>query len=271
MSGYLDKIQGLIAGEGELPVNTAKFASQKGYEVIAISLDSSNKAQLSKYCRKVYSFGPGELQKILDTLHSHEIRQVTFIGKVPKSILFKRPILDRRAISLLKSVKRLNDDKIMLVLIDELNKENIEVLDQTLFIKDLMAKKGVLTKLAPNEAQNIDIEYGFQIAKAMGELDIGQSVIVQNKMILAVEAIEGTDKAIERGAKLSDGNATVVKVSKPKQDRRFDMPTVGLRTLKTMKKHGAKILAIEAGETFIAQENEMLKFANDNKMAVVSV
>jgi len=267
----LPKTLGLIAGDGELPIRLVKSAKNMGFSTVAISLAPSNRSQLVKYCEKVYALGPGEIQKIVDTLHKENITQLSFIGKVHKGLLLRNPRLDARAFRMLKRHKRLNDDQIMLTVIEELESENISVLDQTLFIKDLLCKKGVLGKYVPSEEENIDIEYGFQIAKQMGNLDIGQSVVVQNKMILAIEAIEGTDRAIERGCKLGDGNAVVVKVSKPNQDNRFDIPTVGLKTLKNMKKFGGRILAIEANETFIVEKDEMIKFADKNKMVIVAV
>jgi DUF1009 family protein len=267
----LSKTLGLIAGDGELPVRLAKSAKYMGFSTIAISLASSNRNQLSKYCEKVYSIGPGQIQKIADTLHKEKITQLSFIGKVHKGLLLRNPRLDSRALKLLKQKNRLNDDQIMLTVIKELEAENISVLDQTLFIKELLADKGVLGDISPTEEELVDINYGFQVAKQMGKIDIGQSVVVENKMILAVEAIEGTDRAIERGCRLSSGKAIVVKVSKPNQDNRFDIPTVGVNTLKTMKKFGGRVLAIEANETFMVEKEKMIKFANVNKMVIVSV
>ncbi len=269
----LDKIQALIAGDGELPVHVARMAARDGYDVICISLCSKNRSELHKYCKKVYSFGPGEVLKILETLKNESIRQLTFIGKVSKEILFRNPKLDKKAIELLTSAKKLNDDAVMMLAVDELEKNGIQVLNQTIFIKELLVKKQVFTKLQPTEEQLADIDYGFQIAKEMGRLDIGQSVIVQNKMVLAVEAIEGTDKAIKRGAKLANKAhaAVVVKVSKPKQDNRFDIPTVGLKTLKTMRRYGANVLAVEANETLIVEQDKMIEFADKHKMVVVAV
>lgn len=269
----LDKIQALIAGDGELPVLVAKMAARDGYDVVCISLSTKNRNELYKYCKKVYAYGPGELLKIHEALKQENAKQLTFIGKVSKEILFRNPRLDKKAIEMLKQAKRLNDDALMLLLVEELEKNGIEVLDQTLFIKDSLVKKSVLTQLAPTEEQDIDIEYGFNMAKEIGRLDIGQTVVVQNKMMLAVEAIEGTDKAIARGAKLAQKAkaAVVVKVSKPKQDKRFDIPTVGLKTLKTMHRYGANVLAVEAGETFIVEEEKMINFANKNNMVVVAV
>ncbi|MFH0702492.1 MAG: UDP-2,3-diacylglucosamine diphosphatase LpxI [bacterium] len=267
----LSKKQGLIAGDGELPVKLVKSAQRNGFEIIAISLAPGNKNLLACYCKKVYSYGPGELQKILNTLHDEKITQLSFIGKVHKGLLFRNPRLDKRAVDLIKQKKKLNDDTVMLTIIEELNKEGITALDQTIFLKELLVSKGIIGSHFPDENQKLDIEYGFHVAKEMGRLDIGQSIIIQNKMILAVEAIEGTDRTIERGGRLGNGNAVVVKVSKPKQDKRFDIPTVGLKTLKTMKNFGAKVLAVEAGETFTVQKEEMIKFADKNKMVFVAV
>ena len=193
------------------------------------------------------------------------------MGKSHKGLLLRNPKIDAKALALLKQKKKLNDDEIMLTLIEELNKENITVLDQTIFIKDLVAPRGVLGKYTPDENQLIDINYGFQIAKEIGKLDIGQSVVVKNKMILAVEAIEGTDKVIERGCRLGRKNTVIVKVSKPNQDKRFDIPTVGLDTLKKMRKFGGKVLAVEAGETFLVEKDKMIEFVDKNKMVFMAI
>ncbi|MDD3593148.1 MAG: UDP-2,3-diacylglucosamine diphosphatase LpxI [Candidatus Gastranaerophilales bacterium] len=267
----LDKVQALIAGDGELPVMVAKIAAREGFDVICISLSHKNRNQLHKYCKKVYTFGVGEVTKIINTLKENSVKQLTFIGKVSKEVLFRNPRLDKKAFNLLKSAKQLNDDALMLIMVEELEREGIKVLDQTLFIKELLVKKGTLGNIEPDNQQLEDIEFGFKTAKEIGGLDIGQSVVVQDKMILAVEAIEGTDKCIERGGKLGSKRATVVKVSKPKQDKRFDIPTVGLRTLHVMKRFGANVLALEANETFIVEEEKMIEYANKHNIVVVAV
>ena len=232
----LEHKQCLMAGDGNLPVAMAKSAAQNGFEVICISLSSDNYNELKKHCSKVVSFGPGQVDSIKKFLKEEGVKQLTFLGKVSKTMLVKRPKLERRAIEMLKEMKKLNDDAVMLKIIEEMESVGITILDQTIFIKNLMVQKGVLTKLMPTEAQNLDIEYGFKIAKQMGGLDIGQSVVMKDRMIMAVEAIEGTDRCIKRGGKLArKKNAIVVKVSKPAQDKRFDIPAVGLRTIKTMK------------------------------------
>lgn len=271
MSIVLDNKQGLIAGDGQLPIEMAQHAKENGFEVVAISLSADNCAQLKKYCSKVYSVAPGEVLKIEKILSDEKISQITFLGKVHKGLLLKRPKFDSLAIELVKNAVKLNDDQVMLILVEELNKRGITALDQTIFIKKLMIAAGVLGKINPTQSQLDDVNYGFGLAKEMGKLDIGQSVVVKNKMIMAVEAIEGTDKCIARGAKLAKKDACVVKVAKPSQDKRFDIPTVGLKTLQTMKKFGANLLAVEANETIIVNQEKVIKFADKNGIVIMAV
>ena len=268
----LENKQCLIAGDGELPVCMAKSAKENGFNVVCISLSSDNYKELKKYCSKVVSYGPGQIESIKKFLQQENIKQLTFLGKVSKTMLVKRPKLEKLAIKLLKKMKKLNDDAIMLKVVELLEDIGITILDQTIFIKNLMVQKGTLTKLSPSANQMADIDYGFKIAKQMGGLDIGQSVVMKDRMIMAIEAIEGTDKCIKRGGKLAKKkNATVVKVSKPAQDKRFDIPTVGLKTIKTMKKYGANVLALESGETIIVDKDKMIKYANKHKMSIIAL
>ncbi len=271
MSIELEKKQGLIAGKGQLPVELAKNAKENGFDIIAISLSGDNRNELKKYCQKVYDFAPGQLQKIKDVLQKNEIKQLTFIGKVEKSIVVRRPKFDLLAIEYLKRAKRLNDDAIMLFIVDELAKIGITVLDQTIFIKNLLIPRGILGSIKPNEAQISDVEYGYKIAKEMGELDIGQSVVIKDRMIMAIEAIEGTDRCIKRGCRLGKKDSIIVKVSKPNQDKRFDIPAFGLDTLKNMKKYKANLIAVEANETILVDSKKTIEFANKNNIVVMAV
>ena len=248
----------------------AQYAKENGFEVVAISLSNDNYSQLKKYCSKVYSFCPGEVQKIENVLKSEGVKQITFLGKVSKTVLIKRPKFDSRAVEFIKKAIRLNDDKVMLI-IEELEKIGITILDQTLFIKNLMIPSGILGKLKPTQEQIDDVNYGYWLAKETGKLDIGQSVVIKDKMIMAVEAIEGTDKCIKRGCKIAKKNSRVIKVAKPSQDKRFDIPAIGLRTLKTMKKYKADLIAVEAGETIIVDREEVIKYANDNNIVIMAV
>ena len=271
MSLELEHKQGLIAGDGTLPVKMAQYAKENGFEVVCISFSKDNLSQLKKYCSKVYSCHPGEINRIEQILKDEEIKQATFLGKVNKSVLLKLYKFDSRAIEILKSVKRLNDDEVMLLIVREFEKLGICVLDQTIFIKNLMIPAGVLGKHKPTEAQMEDVNYGFWLAKEMGKVDVGQSVVIRDKMAMAVEAIEGTDVCIKRGAKLARKGACVIKVAKPKQDKRFDIPAVGLRTLKTMKRHRASLLAVEANETIIVDQEEVIKYADAHNIVLMAV
>ncbi len=268
----LENKQCLIAGDGNLPVMMAKSAKENGFEIVCISLSSDNYKDLKKYCSKVVSYGPGQIDSIKKFLIDENIKQLTFLGKVSKTMLVKRPRLEKTAIQLLKEMKKLNDDAIMLKIVEQLENIGIAILDQTIFIKKLMIQRGTLTTRKPSEAQLADIDYGFNIAKQIGGLDIGQSVVMKDRMIMAIEAIEGTDKCIKRGCKLARRkNAIVVKVAKPAQDKRFDIPAVGLKTIKTMKRYGANVLALESGETIIVDQDKMVDYANKHNMIIVAL
>ena len=271
MAIELEQKQGLIAGDGQLPVKMAQYAKENGFEIVAISLSSDNYRDLKKYCSKVYSCAPGEPLKIEKILKDEGIKQLTFLGKVSKSVLVKRPKFDSKAVEFFKKAVRLNDDKVMLMIIDELEKIGVTVLDQTVFIKNLMIPSGVLGKVQPTKEQIDDVNYGYEIAKEVGKLDIGQSVVIKDKMIMAVEAIEGTDKCIRRGAKLAKKDACVIKVAKPKQDKRFDIPAIGLKTIKTMKRYKAKLIAVEAGETIIVDQDKTIQYADKHGIVIMAV
>lgn len=271
MSITLENKQGLIAGDGILPVRMAQYAKENGFEVVCISLAKDNVRDLKKYCSKVYSCHPGEVNKIESILKEEQIKQITFLGKVHKKVLLQLHKFDKRAIDLIKEASRLNDDQVMLMIVQELEKIGVEVLDQTIFIKNLMIPAGVLGKHKPTEAQMADVNYGFWLAKEMGKLDVGQSVVIKDKMIMAVEAIEGTDVCIKRGTKLAKDGAVVVKVAKPKQDKRFDIPAIGMRTLRTMRHNGAKLIAVEANETIIVDQEKVIKYADEHDIVIMAV
>ena len=267
----LENKQGLIAGDGSLPVEMARHAQENGMEVVCISFANDNVKQLKKYCSKVYSCHPGEVNKIEQILKDEEIKQVTFLGKVHKRVLLKLHKFDKRAIELLKQAQRLNDDQVMLMIVAEFEKLGITVLDQTIFIKNLMIPSGVLGKHKPTEAQMDDVNYGFWLAKEMGKVDVGQSVVIKDKMAMAVEAIEGTDVCIKRGCKLAKRGACIVKVAKPSQDKRFDIPAIGLKTLRTMRKYKASLIAVEANETIIVEQEKVIKYADKHNIVIMAV
>lgn len=171
----------------------------------------------------------------------------------------------------LKRLKNRKDDTIMLAIVDEIEREGFSVLDQTVYLKPFMPKVGVLTKRQPTEEQWQDICFGFELAKQMGQLDIGQTVVVKHKAAMAIEAIEGTDKCILRGGELGRGEAVVVKTEKPNQDVRFDVPAVGIKTLMSMVDSGCNVLAVEAEKTIFVQQEDVLEMANRHNIIICAV
>lgn len=266
----LDRI-GLIAGTGELPEILAEQADSKNIKVIAIALSKDSISSLEPVCHKVFHLGIGQTAKILKTLKDEKINNVIIIGKVDKKVIFQTKIFDLQAINILRKMKFKDDKSLMTVVINILRSEGINCLDQSLFLKDLLPSKGVLTKKKPTESEREDIEYGYSVAKEMTRLEIGQTVVVKDKSIIAVEAMEGTDQTIIRGVKIAGKGAVVVKVSRPNQDFRYDLPTVGETTLSRLIKGKASVLAVEAEKTLIVNKNKMIDLADKYKISIVAI
>ncbi len=261
---------GLIAGSGELPLAVAAEARARGYTVIAVGLDPLAERALATAADEVKWVNVGKLGTIIDTLIKAGVKEAVMAGKVPKSLLYKSRITpDLRAVKVLFSLKDRSDDSIMLAITKELEKDGIRLLDTTDFSSGLLTPGGVLTRLSPSKEEWMDIAFGWEIAKQIGRLDIGQTVVVKDKAVMAVEAIEGTDEAIRRGGTLSGAGAVVVKVSKPQQDMRFDVPVTGLDTLRAMISIHARVLAVEAGQSILLDREKMIAEADGAGISVV--
>jgi DUF1009 family protein len=244
----------------------------RGVEVVPFMLGKGTGA-LRDLCRHPgHRITPGLLRRTLDLLVRENITHLVFAGKVNKWILLRDPRLDELATSALRTLARVNDDAVMLWLVEQLEQRGIRVLPQSDFLDDLFLPETRLTARAPNADEWRDARYGFEIAREMGRLDIGQSVVVHAGMILAVEAIEGTDECLRRAGKLTrKKGGVVVKVAKPGQDQRFDIPTVGLRTLKTMHRAGLHMLVTEADRTLYLEPAEMAAYADRRNMIILSM
>ena len=263
---------GLFAGVGQLPVEFMRAAQMQGHEVVVIAVVDGVAPELAREADAYYAINVAKLDKVIKTMKKEGVTKVTMIGKVTKEILFKGlKFPDLRAIKLLAKLRNRKDDTIMLAIVEEIEKDGIEVVDQTLYLKPLMPAAGVLTKRRPTEAEEDDIRFGFITAKAMGGMDIGQTVVVKNKAVMAVEAIEGTDACIRRGGSLGRGNSIVVKVAKPNQDVRFDVPAVGKTTIESMLESGCTVLAMEAGRTLFVEQQEVLALANKHGLCICAV
>ena len=233
---HINKKLGLIAGKGDLPIAVAGEAKARGYSVIAFGLESLADESLGSYVDEMKWINVGKFGKLIDGLKKSGVKEAVMAGKVSKTLLYKSKITpDLRAVKLLFSLKDRKDDSILLAIADELAKEGITLLDITMFSRELLMPAGVLTKSRPSEDEWKDIKFGWEIAKEIGRMDIGQTVVVKDRAVMAIEAIEGTDEAIRRGGKLAGKGAVVVKVSKPNQDMRFDVPTVGVQTVLAMR------------------------------------
>lgn len=266
------KTIGLLAGTGGLPVQFARAARGMGFTVIVVGVVPGVDPELGAIAHKFYQISVGQLQEILTTLKNEGVTEVTMLGKVTKELMFTGTVqLDDRIKKVLASLTDNSDDTIMLGFVRELMSEGFSVLDQTALLKTLMPTPGVLTDRQPTPGERADMEFGFQMAKEMGRLDIGQTVVVKSCAVIAVEAIEGTDACILRGGELGRGNVTVAKVAKPKQDLRFDIPTVGLNTLQKMCEAKATALVIEAGKTLLTDRENVLKMANEHGITIVAM
>ncbi|MEW6001059.1 MAG: UDP-2,3-diacylglucosamine diphosphatase LpxI [Nitrospirota bacterium] len=266
----VEKKLGLISGMGDLPKIIAAEAQSRGYKVFAIALEPLADRSLSSHVDEIKWINVGRLGEILDSLKRYGVKEVVMAGKVPKSLLYRSKITpDLRAIKLLFSLKDRSDDTILLALTKEIKKESLNLLDITTFGSNLVTPEGLLTKREPTEEEWKDIAFGWKIAKEISGLDIGQTVVVKNQAVMAVEAIEGTDKAIKRGGRLAGEGAVVVKVSKPQQDMRFDVPVVGLDTLKAMVEAGVKVLAVEARNSIMLNKKKIIEESEKAGISVV--
>jgi DUF1009 family protein len=263
---------GIIAGMGELPVIIAKDARERGYKVITVALETLASLEMDSVSDEIRWVNPGKFGELIDILKKHQIKEAIMAGKVPKSLLYKSKITpDLRAVKLLFSIKDKSDDAILNAITKELAGEGIEIIDTTKFSPHLLTPVGCLTRKKPDEEQWKDIEFGCKIAREIGKLDIGQTVVIKGKAVMAIEAIEGTDEAILRGGKWAGDGAVVVKVSKPQQDMRMDVPAVGPDTLKSMEKVNAKVLAMEAHRSMIVDRETVIRAAESAGIVIVGI
>jgi DUF1009 family protein len=261
---------GILAGKGDLPAAIAVEARAKGYAVFAVGLDPLADRALSSVVDEIKYVSVGKLGTIIETLKKAGVGKVIMAGKVPKSLLYKSRIRpDLRAARLLFSLKDRSDDSIMLAITRELEKDGITLLGTADFSPDLLTPQGVMTKKGPSKSEWEDIAFGWKIAKEIGRLDVGQTVVVKDHAVMAMEAIEGTDEAIKRGGAFAGEGAVVVKVSKPQQDMRFDVPVVGMETLGVMREVKARVLAVEAKKSILLNREKMIAEADKAKISIV--
>jgi len=262
---------GLIAGNGQFPLLFARAAQKRSWQVYAVGYRDETDPQLLDHVTDLEWLYLGQVKKLINYFHKNDIREAVMIGAITKTRMFTNVRPDLKALSLVASMRHTHDDAILRAFAELLEKEGIRVLASTLLLPELLAPAGIWTRRKPSSEQWQDIRLGWHIAKKIGGLDIGQCVVVGGGSVLAVEAIEGTDAAILRGGNLSKGQAVVVKVCKPDQDIRFDIPAIGKETIATMRKARIKVLIIEAGKAVVFDQVPLVQMADQNGMVIAAL
>ncbi len=263
---------GLMAGWGDLPRAICIEARKMGNSIFVVGLEPLADESLREHADEIEFISVGKLGKVIKSFKKAGVKDVVLAGKVPKSLMYKSKIVpDLRAARFIMSLKDRKDDTILLALSDELGKDGLSLLETTAFTEGIMADEGVMTSVKPKKHHMKDIEFGLPIAKGIGGMDIGQSIVVKNKAVMAVEAIEGTDEAIIRGGELAGGDAVAIKVAKPGQDLRFDVPGIGKRTISSMSSAGVSVLAVEAGACIIIDKEDVLGKADELGISIVGI
>jgi len=262
---------GLIAGNGRFPLIFAETARAAGLAVVAVAHEGETSPELAEVVDSITWIKVGELEPMIAAFRQHQARRAVMCGGLRKAALLEHFAPDARGMRFLARLQTLSDDALLRGLARELEDEGIAVVDSVLFLGSILAPEGLLSDRAPTEEQWRDIRFGFEVAKAVGRFDIGQSVVVRAGMVLAVEAIEGTDAAIRRAGELGGRDAVVVKVSKPGQDLRFDVPAVGPGTVAVASEAGIAVLALEAGKTLLLDKPQFLAQARAAALVVVGV
>lgn len=260
---------GVIAGNESFPLRFAAEAKRHGCTIVAVCHIDETKPEIEDLVDSAVWIKVGELGKLIDTFRTAGVSHVAMAGGINRVRLFGGVKLDARGAALMLKIRSMKDDVIMRGIAEELAREGISVFDCTVFLSDSLVKEEVLTTSRPNAEELVDIEVGIKAIKAMSDEHIGQTVIVRGGVIVAVEAVEGTDQAILRGGALGGKGTVVVKFAKPTQDMRFDVPTVGLRTITTMVEARARVLALEAGRCLILDREEVVALAKKHKISII--
>jgi len=263
---------GLVAGEGELPLIFAKKAKEKGDTVIVVGMKGVTSEELSKYAEKMHWFEWGDLKKAMLLAVMERINKIALLGKIKKEILFKDSgKFDDKSNEVVRKAGSKKDYAILKNVAAIIRTVGIEVIDPTPYLEELVPSKGVLTKRTPSKSEKEDIEYGREVASKLAEFDIGQTVVIKEKTVIALEAAEGTDETIKRAGLLAGGGFTVVKMARPDQDARFDIPLVGPDTVKMIADVGGSVLALQAEKTLLMNKDETISLADKHNISIVVV
>jgi UDP-2,3-diacylglucosamine hydrolase len=262
---------GLIAGNGRFPIIFADNARKLGLFVTAVAHEGETEPELARHVDRIHWIKIGQLNKLIRAFQDDGVRQAVMLGGIKKTHVFSTVRPDFRALALAARLALWKDDDILREIAAELEREGITICESTFGLEGILVDEGTLTSREPSKKEWEDIRYGWDVAREIGRLDIGQCVVVKDRVVVAVEAVEGTDGAIIRGGELAKEGAVVVKRCKPQQDLRFDLPAVGPRTIDVMSSVKAAVLAVEAGKTVMLDGDLLIKKAEANGIAVVGI
>jgi len=267
----LSKTIGIIAGGGQFPLLFARAVKEMGQQVVAIAHVGETLPELESIADSCHWVRLGQLGKIIKSLKNERVTETVLLGSITKTDVFKDVRPDLRGLTLWNKIDSRQDDAILRAVAGELERDGIRVVASTLYLEKLLFPKGILVGGRPRPEELEDVTFGWRIARAIGELDIGQCVVVRNRTVLAVEAIEGTDAAIRRGGTLAREKAVVVKVRKPGQDLRFDLPAIGAATIDSMAAVKARILAVETGQALLFDRDAVIAAAERAGIVIVGI
>ena len=262
---------GLIAGNGKFPFMVVEGARQAGARMVVAAIREETDPAIEQLADRVEWVGIGQLGRMIRFFKDEGVEKAIMAGQVKHVQIFSRAVPDARMLKVLLRLPRRNTDSLIGAIATELQSEGIELINSTYFLQQHLPQTGTLTRRQPDKHEREDIEYGLEIAREIARLDLGQTIVVRGKACVAIEAMEGTDETIRRAGRLVKKRLTVVKLAKPNQDMRFDVPVVGVPTIETMHESGATCLCLTAGKTLMFDREEMIRLANDRKIAIVAV
>jgi DUF1009 family protein len=262
---------GLIAGNGRFPIIFADNARKLGYHVSAVAHEGETEPELASHVDRIHWIKIGQVSKLIRAFKEDRVHQAVMLGGIKKTHVFTTVRPDFRTLAMATRLALWKDDDILREFAKELEQEGIAICESTFGLEGILVEEGPLTARTPTEKEWEDIRYGWDVAHDIGRLDIGQCVVIKDRVVVAVEAVEGTDGAIKRGGELAKEGAVVVKRSKPQQDLRFDLPAIGPRTIEVMASVKASVLAVEAGRTILLDREIMLDKARSARIAIVGI
>jgi len=267
--GTVDSIA-IVAGAGDLPVVLARRLDE--INLLSSVIVAQGSAVRFDFLReKIFEIAPGKVGEFLDILRKNKIHKVIMIGRIDKQGFVEREGFDAKAMEMLEGLRDGMDLSIFGLLLKELEEAGVEVLPQDMYLKEMIIGKGVLTRRNPPQNQLEDALFGLDFARKLATMDIGQTIVIKNKTVLAVEAIEGTDETIKRGGLLGKKDSVVCKAARKNQDNRFDIPGIGMKTVETMCRHHCSLLAVEAGCIFLVSRDEVISLADKENISIIGL